>query len=560
MKKTLTAILAVIALTLTLLVGGAFGYLYYRDNHVFVEGIAYPARAQTLDLRGRQITFAHYDQLHSLLPECHICWDVPIQGRKYPSTTWELTLERVSQTDLNILKTYFPDLITLNVPNCQEYALLEEFQAMRPECKVVYTVNIGPTAVNPAVQTLELSEGSYDLATLEQNLPHLREITGIHFPKSTLTWQEIQALRLRWPDCAITYTVELMGQEYDPDTTTALDLSQITPEEVPQAVQQLAALPNVTSIELMGGETPLSKEEARALTLAAPQAQFHYSFDFYGETLSSSDQEVHLKNLKIGDEGEQEIRLALDLLPNCERFILESCGVSNEVMAQLREDYRGRTKVVWRVHFGKGGGSLTDATAIRVVGGLLDDNCADLIYCEDTVYMDIGHNEYLDGVPFIAGMPNLEYVIISGAPVKSLEPFRVCKKLKFLEAAFCEYIYDGSPLADCESLEMLNISYTHITDLSPLDNLEHLNTLCVKYYPRARVSYEEQQRFDQLHPDCLTQYVGSQPYGEGWRYAKDQSYLPDYQLIRRVFNYDASPGPGCPNNTGFYYEDVLGNL
>lgn len=555
MKKSLVSILAVIALVLLLLVGGAMGYIWYRDSHIFIEGIAYPIRAQSLDLQGQNITLAHYNALHEQLPDCEILWDVPFQGSRFPSTTREFTVEHFTQADMDFLMAYFPPLTALNAEECRDYSLLEAFQEANPQCTVRYSVDIGGLHVAPDTAALELHTGEYDLETLTQSLPHLRNLQSIHFPTPNLSREQIASLQAADESLTVTYTVEFLGQEYDPETTTQLDLSQLTSQEAALAAQQLERLPNLSFIELTaGGNSSLSKEDARVLTLAAPQAEFHYSFDFYGVTLSSSDTEVHIKQKKIGDEGEAEIRMALDLLPKCQRFVLEYCNVSNDVMASIREDYRGRTKVVWRVNFGNGGSSLTDATAMRVVGGLVDDNCHDLVYCEDVVFMDIGHNEYLDAVPFVAGMPKLEYVIISGAPVKSLEPFRVCKNLRFLEAAFCEYIYDADPLAECEALEMLNISYSHITDLSPLDDLEHLHTLFVMYEGRSRVPWEEQQRFISLHPDCRTEFVGKQPYGIGWRYATTNTFLPDYQLIRDIFNYDAFPGPGCPNDTGFYYD------
>lgn len=558
MRKSLVSILAVIALVLLLLVAGASGYIWYRESHIFVEGIAYSVNAHSLDLRNQTISLAHYNTLHAQLPDCQIFWNVPFQGSRIPNTTRQLTVKQFTQEDMDFIMSYFPPLTTLDAEGCQDYALLEAFQEANPQCEVRYSVDIGGSKVSPDVTALDLHTGEYDLDVLIQRLPYLKNISKIHFPTPNLTREQIASLRAADEALTVTYTVEFLGQEYDPETTTQLDLSQLTSQEVELAAGQLENLYNLSFIELTGDSgSSLSKEDARTLTLAAPQADFHYSFDFYGETLSSSDTEVHIKQKKIGDEGEAEIRMALDLLPKVERFVLEYCNVSNDVMAAIRDDYRERTKVVWRVQFGNGGSSLTDATAMRVVGGLVDDNCHDLVYCEDVVFLDIGHNEYLDAVPFIEGMPKLEYVIISGAPVKSLEPFRVCKNLRFLEAAFCEYIYDASPLAECESLEMLNISYSHITDLRPLDDLEHLHTLFVMYEGRSRVPWDEQQRFISLHPDCRTEFVGKQPYGIGWRYATTTTFLPDYQLIRDIFNYDAFPGPGCPNDTGFYYDTEL---
>ena len=118
-----------------------------------------------------------------------------------------------------------------------------------------------------------------------------------------------------------------------------------------------------------------------------------------------------------------------------------------------------------------------------------------------------------------------------------------------LEAAFCEYIYSAEGLEQCESLERLNISYTHITDLSPLDNLNLVN-LCAMYEGKSRVPQEEQERFQALKPDCKMTFVGSQPYGTAWRYVEDNQFEDWYATIRRVFRYDKDPA--IPNNVGWY--------
>jgi hypothetical protein len=139
-------------------------------------------------------------------------------------------------------------------------------------------------------------------------------------------------------------------------------------------------------------------------------------------------------------------------------------------------------------------------------------------------------------------MPNLEFIILSGAPIKDLSPFENCKKLKNLEIAFCHYITDLSPLANCESLEMINIGATQVKDLSPLDDLN----ITMLMASGGKVSYAEQQRFAQVHPDCWATYSGNQ-YGSGWRYDKDNKPLPWYQEIADHFGY-----PEPKNNAGWY--------
>lgn len=557
MKKVLITILVVIVLVLSLGIAGAVGYIWYRENHIFVEGTAYSINAESLDLREEDISLAHYEAVHSQLPDCEILWMVPFQGGKLSSDTTEITLEKLTREDMERL-SYFPNLTTI-VAEFEDYAILEELQVARPDLNVRYKVNIGPTALDPESTWLNLQPGDYDYDTLMANLLYFPKLETVTFKKTDLTMEQLEALRAAYENITFNCTVWLLDQELDMEITE-LDLSAISSDQVEEVAQKLSLLPNLTNVELMTSDSTsqLTKADVKALQAAAPGVVFHYTFEFFGQTLSAADEEVIFKNVKMGDEAEEELRLALDLLPNCKRFVLDNCQFSDEVLAQVREDYRDQTKVVWRIWFGKGS-TLTDAEIIRAVYDLSDNNCKDLIYCEDARFIDFGHNgddgNYLHDCSYVAGMPNLEAIILSSAYISDLSAFASCKNLKMLEIAFCGLVTDISPLASCEKLEMLNISFTGVTDLSPLDDLP-ITLLCAMNYSNNRVSQEEQERFQQLHPDCWSQYVGEQPYGPGWRYTEDgKDYLEYYQLLRDVFQYDIYPK--TPNHVGWYLSEEL---
>ena len=554
MKKFL-CVLLVILVAFALAAAGGYGLAWYRSNHIFVEKAVYPIDAESLDLRGQDISFDHYDAVHSQLPNCRILWDVPFQGSKYSNETQSLTVSTLPDADAQVLLTYFPNLKRLDASGCREYARLAAFQQKLPQCQVVYQVDLGGKSFAPDTTELILEKEDYAFDTLMENLVYLPDVTSLTLRMPELTLEQVEQLKNAYETIAISCTVELAGKECD-TLTTELDLSMLTSADVEEVCGKLAMLPNLAAVELMDadGRSELTKEDVKALMEAAPGAAFHYTFDFYGVTVSTDDEEVKVAGKKIGDDGEAEVRAALDLLTGCRRFVLDNCQISNEVMAKIRDDYRDRTKVVWRVYFGKGS-ALTDVQVLRAVYDLVDDNCQNLIYCEDVRFIDIGHNEYLDAVPFVAGMPNLEYMIVSGAPIKDLTPFENCKKLKFLEIAFCEYIKDLSPLAGCESLEMLNISNTHALDLSPLDDLP-LTHLMARTYPSGvcRISQEERDRFVEKHPDCWASFTGPQPYGAGWRYTEDEKeFLESYALLRKAFRYDQDPN--IPNHVGWYFDE-----
>lgn len=541
MKKVLIWILVI------LLVAAAAtgGFWWYRESHIFVEDAVYAKNSQVLDLRGENISVDHYETVHAQLPDCEIWWSVPFQGSAYSNDITALTVTDLADGDLAMLK-YFAKLETLDASGCQNYEMIEKLMAQYPQLEVTYQVSLGATSVAPETQTLALSADAFDYDTMMENLVHLPQMTELTLSRTDLTLEQIAALAEAYPDIAVDYTVEILGQEY-PSDTGELDLSAMTADDIPEVTAKFAMLENLTSVELMDadGASQLGLTDVKALKDAAPEASINYTFDFYGYTISTGDTEVHIRNTKIGDEGVEEVRQVLDILENCDRFVLEYCSISNEVMAQLREDYRDKTKVVWRVVFGKGS-CLTDSEVIRTTYNLTGNNCQDLIYCEDARYMDLGHNETLTTVDFVAGMPNLEMIIVSGAPISDLTPFENCKNLKILEIAFCHYVEDISPLAACDSLEMLNLGYTQVTDLSALD-AHNMVLLCLDH---AKVDTAERERFMSLQPDCWVTYGDTQPYGQGWRYDKEDKQLEWYSHIADVFGY-----PEPVNNGGWYLDE-----
>ena len=325
--------------------------------------------------------------------------------------------------------------------------------------------------------------------------------------------------------------VELPWGSVDADTEV-LDLSCLTREQVDAAAEKLPLLNKVTQVEL--GASELTPGDVLRLRKALPEAEFHYCFTLLGQPVSTTDKAVEIVNAAAPDGYEQELRQALELMKDCEILRLDNCGVENEVMAQIREDYRGRTKVVWRVFFAKNGSCMTDRKVIRYVYNMDDSNCSALKYCEDAEYVDFGHNETLTDCSWAAGMPRLKAAILSGSLVSDLSGFSACKDLEFLELAYCSRVTDLSPLENCRKLKMVNTSFTGVSDFSPLNGapLERLCSVSSKAPP------QEQERFRQAHPNCLTLFRGKQPYGYCWRYEKD-GYTPTgyYALLKEVFHY-----------------------
>ncbi len=429
----------------------------------------------------------------------------------------------------------YPNLKRLDLTGSTCYEAILDYMAYHPEVEVLYSVAFGDQTIPNTQTSLTLEPDTFDAPGLLECLTYLPQLTSLTLPQTTLTAQELDAIRAVRPDLTIDYTVVLLGKEYDL-STTELDLSFLKKDQLEAVAPALAKLTSLESVELMtkGNQSKLSQEDVKVLVDAAPHIQFHYSFTLFGKPVSTTDERIEYKNVDIGNEGEAQLRSALDILTGCSYFKLENCKIDSEILAQLREEYRDRgTKIVWRIYFGKYS-VLTDTEKIRAVYNVFDTTCSELRYCEDVKYIDMGHNDTLTDLSFIGHMPNLEILIASGCAVKDLSGFENCKKLEWLELANCSYLEDITPLEGCESLRFLNLSYTRVKDLMPLDGLPLERFVCVG----PKVPPKEQEMFMSIHPDCWTKFLGSQPYGVGWRYDDAQTYSEYYRKIRDIFGYD----------------------
>lgn len=463
-------------------------------------------------------------------------------GRNAPQrteTTTEPKVERIAQVvteqSLLELEQNYPDLLEADFTGSECYDAIEAYAARNPQVRVRYLVRLGSTAVEPDAAALELNPGDFDYEILRQNLRYLPKLQSLCLKQTTLSMEEIETLKQENPNLQIDCGLDFFGILCESDTTQ-LDLSGLDPEAVLSSADMLSLLPKLERIELMTADstTAYSLEQAARLQSFVPQALLHVSFELFGKQVSTTDEEVSYANQYIGNkEGSLDtLRTALTVMRGCKRLVLDNCHFTNEELAALREEFRDTTKVVWRVWFGEGG-CLTDRTVIRHVYGLYDYNSTNLIYCEDAEFLDFGHNEYLKQCDFVAGMPKLRAVILSGSMVSDLSPFENCPNLEFLELAYCGYVTDLSPLAGCENLKRLNIAYTKASDLSPLDALN----MEVLVDTHAQTSEEERTRFDQLHSDCLVQHTGDDPYKYPWRYEQNGDPNEYYALLKEKFGY-----------------------
>ncbi len=433
---------------------------------------------------------------------------------------------------------HYPNLKTADLTGSTCYEAIRDFSEKHPEIDIVFAVNVGQIEISTLETAVTLSPDSFDYPLLMENLQYLPNLASISLPDCRLDANQVNTLLDTYPQLTMDYTVDLLGTVLD-NSITELDLTHMTSSQVEESLPKLGLLTNLTDVKLSNS---LSMEDVAQLQDANPNATFHYTFSLFGKTLSTTDEEVSYVEHSIGNEGETQIRQALAILDNCSRFLLDDCGLDYEVLAQIREDFRDGPKVVWRIRFGVGDRytTVTDDDTILAVKNVTDKTCGPMKYLEDVKYMDIGHNEYLTDLSFLAYMPKLEVLIASQSAVTDISSIENCKNLIWLELAYCGYLENIEAVAGCENLKYLNLSYTKVKDLMPLDGLPLERFV----YLKPKVSKEEQEIFLAIHPKdiCITVFYGySQPYGYGWRYNDNGKTMFWYykDVVREVFGYDS---------------------
>lgn len=455
---------------------------------------------------------------------------------------------------------YLHDLRRLTLEeNTLSFAELAAVRERYPDVELEFDCNIGGTAINSLDKAVDLKSGEYDGEQLLDFIS-VSYMEKLRLDRTELSADQLSRLASMLPNGGLSYSVVYGGKEYE-YTCSRLDLSSVTDAEAAFASELLRKLPNLKYVELTGktGDTLLSLDSILMLYQANSSAFYNCSFDFYGQHISTDDTEIVYKNVDIGNSGVTDVRNVLPLLSNCKRFVLDDCGIDNEVMAELRDDFPD-TKIVWRVHWQNSYSALTDVTIIRSGSYVKlkdDEGVQNLKYCTDVVFADLGHNITLTDISFLAYWKHIRVLLIDDSRVYSLEPLSGCTELQLLEIVKCFNLTDLSPLANCKNLRFINISNCFgITDLSPLYELDKLERVYFMGMYRTMLTdsnqiYELQEKL----PNCKCYYTSppesdfSGLYSVGWRLEKPPRVFTDwYAEISNIFRYRTRPnGEGIFN-------------
>lgn len=399
------------------------------------------------------------------------------------------------------------------------------------------------TAVISA-ETVDEESGTITAVIEEGGTAALDEIANLTMAdlRGSECFEEIYTWSKAHPGVIVLYDVTLPTGETVENRVSNLDLSTIKSSDVKAAINCLACLPKVTKVELGSERGSFGINDVKALQKAFPGIRFSFNFELYGQSISTNDTAIDLSYYPIEDNGEAVVA-AMSVMPRLETVDMDSCGLDNERMAEIRDMFPD-VKVVWRVWFGSSYSVRTDVERILASkpskGGMLySGNCEALKYCTNVRLIDVGHNDDLDTIEFLRYMPKLEVAILAMAKWSDLSPIAECKNLEYLEV-FSTNVADLSPLAELTSLRHLNICNTRVSDISPLFNNSKLERFWIGGW--IHIPPEQIQQMQEIAPDCDINASAGDPTEGRWRIVgyHENAYMyvlhPRYATLRDQFD------------------------
>lgn len=353
-------------------------------------------------------------------------------------------------------------------------------------------------------------------------------------------YEKIVSFKSSYPEISVKYSVILPQIGEVPDNIETLEFDSLTSAEFSELSSVLKYLPNVREISLgnFGGENAFKSQDLLSLKNNHPDVYFTGKYEFYGKIFDLADSIVDINHIRLDDNGDEIFALAL-CMPNLEFLDMDSCGVPNERMAEIR-DALPNAKVVWRIWFGRDYTVRTDVETILAsyskpsTNILRNHNVQPLKYCRDVKNLDLGHN-FITDISFISEMKDLEVCIIALNSWTDLSPIASCTKIRYLEIADTR-LDSLEALRNLKNLKDLNAGNNrNLSDISPLYDLQ-LDSLwlgCYHKIPKSQI-----QDFQKTFPNCIINTTTPDSWDQGWRVNHRFFPIVDiFQYLRRPIPY-----------------------
>ena len=486
--------------------------------------------AETVDVRGSDISAEELETVEEKLPDARIYWDITIGGKTFDGDSTAIVTADFTEDDIPSFQR-LTELQSVDASACTSASAAIALRDALPGVDVFWNVTLDGTTIRSGSESAEIRDASAD--EIRSALAFLPEMKALTLTNSTLTSADQLALAEEHPDVTFRWAVTLAGKTFACGETnldysgTALDESTLAEIE-----KYLPCLPTAESIDFTG--CGLSDDALKAFADRHDGLAVVWDTELFGVTFSTSAEEIDFTDIPLTIEDAADIEAMLPYMPNLQKVIMCRCGISNEDMEEL---YNRHDDVwfVWMVQV-YSYGVRTDQTYFTIYNCEYNYNNYDCLaenlrYCHAMEAIDLGHMHTFGDTYFFSQMPHLKYLVISQTSHTSIPELADCKELVYLEAAKCS-MTDITPLLGCPNIKDLNIVYKRVhgdavaaTDmevLSQMTQLEHL-------YIGGNMYSDEQVQFlrDSLPNTEIVINTGPETGAFGWREMKSYFDMRD---------------------------------
>ena len=512
-KKTLICILAAAALILA-----AAGIFLWKFT--FVDGEIVSKSAETLDLRGRNVSAEELEKARRALPETRILWDVAIGGKTFDGDAESIVTGDFTAEDVPAFAR-LERLQSADVSACSDMTAIAALRDALPGVRVYWTVPLGGEGFDGESTAVTVRDAA--AAEIRSALGRLPSLASLTLTECTLTSEEQLALTEEFPAVRFVWDVTLAGRRFA-GTAAALDFSgaALSADNLASVAAALPLFPALESVDF--SRCGLSEELLRSYADAHPALLTVWETELFGVTFSTGDEEIEFSDIPLTVEDAAQIEALLPYMPKLKKVVMLRCGISNEDMEKINLRHEN-VQFVWMVQV-YSYGVRTDQTFFTIYNceydyGVNDRLADELRYCHDMEAMDLGHMHLFGDTYFFTQMPHLKYLIISQTAHSSIPELSSLKELIYLEAGKCS-MTDLTPLLGCPKLEHLNIVYKRTHDdavaASDIEVLTQMKQLKRLYIGGNMYSDEQVERLYAELPD--TEIVinnGPETCALGWR-------------------------------------------
>lgn len=516
-KKRLCWLLPVV-----ILLFAAVGWFFWK--YTFVDGTVTARSADTIDLRGREISEEKLRTIESRFPDAHILWDVTVGGKSFDGGSESIVTADFTTEDIPSFAR-LKNLKEADVSACSDFSAILALQNALPEVRVHWTVPLGEKSFDGESESVAVQDASADM--LRAAITRLPKLRTLVLTDSTLSPADQLALTEEFPSMLFSWDVTLAGRTI-PSDVTALDFTgtPLTEEDLSELSAALPLFSNAESVKLT--DCGLSERMLRDFSAAHPNLLTEWETQLFGVRFSTAAEEIDFSDVPLTVEDAAQIEAMLPYLPKLKKVVMLRCGISDEDMDAI--DLRHEdVQFVWMVQVRRWG-LRTDRTYFTVYNNdyeFPEDNhsFAALRYCRDMIAIDLGHQKFYDDPDMFENFPDLRYLVVSNSQYESLPALKYLKNLVMLEM-FWTNTSDITPLRELTNLRHLNITYKRVRDAeADLDTLMHMTWL-----ERLWISYN-MYRDDQIEalkaalPDTQVQVIYTTDcVSQGWRNGSEEYF------------------------------------